>query len=442
MEPENNQNPSTKPIGQGMPGTLPIVDDKKFFTHTMGDDVLKAKNQGYVPEKVEDQKPFTQTITPPLPPSSSSQQSDPFREAVDDRSLERDQPFPLDSNMSTEDSGKKFQIYVPQKKHGGSVLTIILILILLMLLGGGGFAYYWFFMKKPVEIPQQVQTPPITPEPVVAQPDVPETPQIPEQTTTPTEQPVVIIETGTTSEPVIIVEPASSTPPVVTQPVPVVETPVVVPVIQEPVATQPLINVDRTVTVIIASLEEKDIYAKIALENAKIAEDKLVIRYLFELSTQTEKRFLNQKETATLLSLTVPSSYWGQSTALEFIGYKNMGSFRYGFVSSVTNKASMQKIASSWEKTVVTDLHRLYIEKAPLLPSVIRFSSNTYLDFTKRYINLPAPDVSLDWAVSSKLFVIATSKDMIFATLDKTKSTQTEQTIPTATTTAPAVPSY
>ena len=70
------------------------------------------------------------------------------------------------------------------------------------------------------------------------------------------------------------------------------------------------------------------------------------------------------------------------------------------------------------------------------------FSSNTYLDFTKRYINLPAPDVSLDWAVSANYFVVATSKDMIFAALDKAQTVQTQQRDLSATTTSPAVPSY
>lgn len=452
MDPEIKQNPTAKPIEQGAPGALPVIENKTFLTHTMEEDVLKAKGQGYVPLPPEAVKPFTQPITPPVPSPSypsgnqsaaSRPQSDLFREALDEKRLERDQPFPFDANTpSGADTEKKFQIYVPQKKRGGSIMTLILIAVLVLLLGGGGFAYYWFFVKKAATTQAPTPTPPVTPEPVVAEPVTPEPQPAPEQTPTPVEQPVVIIEAATTTAPVVIVEPATTTAPIVTPPLPVVEIPLPTPVVPEPAASAPLISVDRTVIVAVTTLNDADVYAKIALENAKITDDKLIIRYLFKLSTENEKRFLTQKETAALLSLTIPTAYWKQSTALEFIGYKNMGSFRYGFVSSIANKAAMQKVASAWEKTVIDNLKSLYVEKAPVKPAIVRFSSNTYLDFTKRYINLPAPDVSLDWAVSANYFVIATSKDMIFAALDKTQTVQAQQSAPPATTTAPTVPSY
>ena len=451
MDPENKQNPAAKPLEQSAPGALPVVENKTFLTHTMEEDVLTARGQGYVPEAPKTEKPFTQPIAPSSYSSgnrsvSSEPQSDLFREALDEKQPDRDQPFPFDANTpSGADAEKKFQIYVPQKKRGGNIITLILIVVLLSLLGGGGFAYYWFFMKKPATTQTPAPTPPATPEPVVAQPITPE-PE-PEQIPMPAEPPVIIIEPATTTEPVVIIEPATPTQPVIitgpaTTTTPIVVTPAPTPVVPEPAASAPLISVDRTVIVAVATPNDADVFAKIAVENAKIAEDKLIVRYLFELSTEKEKRFLTQKETAALLSLTIPSTYWNQSTALELIGYKNTGSFRYGFVSSITNKAAMQKVGSAWEKTIIDNLKSLYVEKSPIKPVVVRFSSNTYLDFTKRYINLPAPDVSLDWAVSANYFVVATSKDMIFAALDKAQTVQAQQSDLSATTTSPAVPSY
>ena len=71
---------------------------------------------------------------------------------------------------------------------------------------------------------------------------------------------------------------------------------------------------------------------------------------------------------------------------------------------------------------MLDDLNSLYIDKAYVKPAVITFSENSYLDFYKRYINMPMPDVSLDYAISDKYFVVATSKEMIYAALDKTQT--------------------
>src|SRR3989344_3256768 len=436
----DSEDKDKQPQVPGAPGSLPVVEQKTFLTHTMEDDVQKAKGQGYVPERKEAEKPFTRNIPPPAPPVPPAQ-NDPFRESIGEKPFERDQPFPIAGNApEAPDTEKKFQIYVPKKKRGPNALTLMLIVVLVLLLSGGGLAYYWFFMKEAAPAPAQI-TPPPTPEPVPTQP-VPEPepapePQ-PETQPVPTPEPVIIIEppvAATSTEP--IVEPAPA-PVVEPTPAPVVAPPP--PVVAEPELPQPLIAVDRTVIISIATLADTDAYAKIALENAKIAEDKIVVRYAFKLSTDAEKRFLTQKESASLLKLTVPAGYWGQSVKMEIIGYKNLGSFRYGFVSSITNKTTMHSVAGAWEKTVVDDLKPLYVEKAYVKPSPMVFSSNTYLDFTKRFINMPAPDVSLDWAVSPAYFVIATSKDMIFAVLDKTKVSQTGTS--SATSTSPGVPSY
>lgn len=443
----NNTMPATQPAPDA-PGSLPVLEQKTFLTHTMEEDVQKAKGGGYVAEHKEAEKPFTRNIQPPTPPAPPAPaHSDPFREPTGEIPPDRDQPFPIAGNTPEVQNGEqKFQIYVPKKSKGPGTLTLVLTLTLALLLAGGGFAYYWFFMKEPASAPAQI-TPPATPEPVPTQPVIEPEPEPtapePEPEPVPAPEPVIIIEppvVATSTEPIVEPTPTSSAPVVEPTPTPVVTPTPPVPVIVEPTATQSLIAVDRTVVITIAALTDSDAFTKIALENAKITEDNIVIRYLFKLSTDTEKRFLTQQETASLLKLAIPAGYWEQSANTEIIGYKNLGSFRYGLVSSITNKAAMQSVASAWEKTAVDDLKALYVEKAYVKPSPMVFSSNTYLDFTKRYSNLPAPDVSLDFAISAKYFVIATSKNMIFAVLDKTKAatTNTQNT----TSTSPGVPSY
>src|SRR3989344_8481484 len=174
----DSEDKDKQPQVPGAPGSLPVVEQKTFLTHTMEDDVQKAKGQGYVPERKAAEKPFTRNIPPPAPPVPPAQ-NDPFRESIGEKPFERDQPFPIAGNApEAPDTEKKFQIYVPKKKRGPNALTLMLIVVLVLLLSGGGFAYYWFFMKEAAPAPAQI-TPPPTPEPVPTQP-VPETDQAPE----------------------------------------------------------------------------------------------------------------------------------------------------------------------------------------------------------------------------------------------------------------------
>ena len=92
---------------------------------------------------------------------------------------------------------------------------------------------------------------------------------------------------------------------------------------------------------------------------------------------------------------------------------------RYGFASAISNKTTVKSAALAWEPAMLTDLTGLYIEKMYEKPADTSFSTNTYGSFYKRYVNMPSPDISLDWAVSNTHFIVATSKDMIFALLDK-----------------------
>ncbi len=397
---------------------LPVSENKTFLTHTMAEDMAaaKIKGGGIGGNAPAPEKPFERHIPPPPAPPLS--QIDPFRESLDAKQTERDQPSAL-NEKSGKEGDKKFQIFIPQKKGGFGAGTVILSVILLILLGGGGFMYYWFFIKK---TPEYIQIAPLKPEPpiqpVIIEPpqEEPTPPQEPTPTIEPSQEPITIIELpqlATSTPPIVILPPQEITP-----------QPVVKPVIAEPALPQSILAYDRTVVITLATATDTDAWIKIALENVKIAEDRVAVRYLFKLSTDTEKRFLTQKETAPLLGLALPAEYWKQSAAMEFVGYKNRGSFRYGFASSITDKTAMQNIARAWEASVIDrdNLKSLYVEKQYVKPVAMRFLSNTHLGFAKRYSNMPTPDVSLDYAVSNKYFILATSKEMMYAILDKTQA--------------------
>lgn len=432
----NNQK---APLGSTPPTNLPFGSDKTLLTHTMGEDVLRAKGDPTAIAKEEaTKKPFSERIPPiPMPnggASSMGSNKDAYREAVPEPPIPgRGQPYSFpgsDSEQAASEESQKqqFQIYIPPKQSSLRMSTMVLVGVLVLLIAGGSAAYWYFFMNKPAAETTSTTTTPAAPTPAPApepQPVIEPTPEPtpPPPPPAPEQAPVLVPEQPTsTSE---LIPPIATTTPPAPEPVP---TPAPAPTpqpISEPAIPAAVLSLDQTVTIKIASLDKMALLNALGTENAKVIAPKATLRYLVELSSSTEKRFLSVNEVGTLLGFTIPktlSSTFGQS---DLIGYKDGNVFRYGFVAAISNKDSAKSAALSWESTAVDDLKGLYIQKAYVKPSPVSFASNTYLGFYKRYVNMPAPDVSLDWAVSDKYFVVATSKNMIFAVLDETGSPTT-----------------
>ncbi|MBI5913008.1 hypothetical protein HY839_01040 [Candidatus Azambacteria bacterium] len=396
------------PSTSGAPGELPVVGEKKFFTHTMQEDVMRAKmDPASFAKEIAAKKPFSEYI-PPVSAPKEPEIADRFREPIEGLP-DRDQPFPLPDTKTEREGDQPFQIRIPQKRGATSATTIMLAVVLLVLVAGGGAAYWWFFMRTPaaeviVQIPEQKAAPQPQPAPVI--------PVQPEPEPEPEPQPEPI---ATTTEPIVMPEPvATTTPPVVTPPPAPIQTP-------EPALPEAVITLDRTAIIEVAKLDKALLLEAMAAENIKITEGKATIRYAVKLVTGSEKRFLTGNETAQLLELSVPADLSKLMNASELIGYKSGASFRYGFASAIQDKTNVKNAAIAWERAMLDDLAALYIEKAYQKPATIAFSTNTYFDFYKRFINMPQPDVSFDWAVSPRYFVIATSKEMIYAVLDKAR---------------------
>jgi len=406
--------PSLNP--QGIPPAgLPVLENKKIVTHTMKEDIARIGGVSGAPIGTEEKtvKPFSENIPPPpLPPMPSGK--DVFQESMEDIPIERDQPISFPGAEEAGQTPKQFKIFIPPPKRGFNAVTIILISVLVLLIAGGGFGYWWFFIK-PAGAPAETITEP-TPPP----PPVPESiPIIP----TPPPQPEPEPEPEPIPPPVITPPMATSTPPVIATST---------PPIAEPTLPQAIINVDETIIIEVPGMwtTEKisrestsaEIVKQIKEKNAKITSYKAVIRYPIKLALAKEKKYASAQETADLMDLKVPADFWKNINELELIGYKNGSVFRYGLATRTSNKEALKQVAEKWQPTMLDDLKSLYIEKLYVKPAAITFSENSYLDFYKRYINMPMPDVSLDYAISDKYFIVATSKEMIYAALDKTQT--------------------
>ena len=403
----NTPAPSLSP--QGVPPTeLPVLENKKIVTHTMKEDIARIGGVSGAPIGTEEKtvKPFSENIPPPpLPPTPSGK--DVFQESMEDIPIERDQPISFPGAEEAGQAPKQFKIFIPPPKRGFNVVTIVLISVLVLLIAGGGFGYWWFFIK-PAGAPAETITEPTPPAPPVPEP-------IPIIPTPPAPQPEPEPEPEPIPPPVITPPMATSTPPVIATST---------PPIAEPTLPQAIINVDQTIVLELASstTTTAEIVKQIKEKNAKITSYKAVIRYPIKLTLAKEKKYTSAQETADLMGLKVPADFWKNIDGLELIGYKNGGVLRYGLTARTINKEALKQVSEKWQTTMLDDLNSLYIDKAYVKPAVITFSENSYLDFYKRYINMPMPDVSLDYAISDKYFVVATSKEMIYAALDKTQT--------------------
>lgn len=411
-------------VAPPVPGELPVVGERSVFTHTMQEDVARAKaDPSRMAKEEAGKKPFAEYIPPPPAPpveksapasAASAAKKDAYQEAIGPAPLERDQPFsfPEENKPPADNAAAPFQIYIPPKRGAFQASTAILLAVLLLLIAGGGFGYWWFFMKtaQPQETIQTPEPPP-EPEPVpmpVIEPQPEPLPPvvIPE----PQPEPPPIEPAATSTPPAVESAPVMPPPPQEPQPVP------------EPASPQAVMPLDLTVTIEIEKTDKALFLGKLAAENAKITAQKATLRYLVKLSSETEKRYLSLSEIGALLGFTVPETLAPSSARSDFIGYKSTGAFRYGFAASVSQKESMKTAAMTWERTMLNDLKGLYVQKQYVKPAHPVFSENTYANFFKRYINMPLPDVSLDWAISDNYFIAATSKEMIYAVLDAAQS--------------------
>ena len=397
--------PSSPPQAPLPPGALPILENAEMLTHTMKEDMMKAQGVAGAGNEAPKKTPFSETIPPPpLPPNlqNNSLQPDIYRESLEPKHSGVE-AVPTPSEESEEEK-QKLKIFIPSQKRNLSASTVILSIVLVLLIAGGGLGYYFFFVQDQSGEQVAVETPTPTPVPIPPQP-IPIVEPQPEPTPIPEPIPEPIIEP--TPEP--IPEP---TPPPIPQPIP------------EPNIPQAAAQLDQTVVIEVDVLNKQAILSKLSLENAKVAGEKVAVRYLIKLSNASEKKFLAPKEWADLLELKFPANFWQYASGVELIGYKSGNTWRYGLIAKINNKDQVKDMAGNWQNAILTDLKPLYIEKTYTLPTKPVFSENSYFDFYKRYINLPTPDISMDYAISPDYFVVATSKDMIYSLLAKIKGTQ------------------
>jgi hypothetical protein len=429
MNPQNNN--SKKPAA---PHTLPVFDDQKVEMHTMQQDIQKTKpeiNPETIPEaptNTEDEQQKPEIPKPPKPPTQETplikdsikmpeKKASPFdrfrkpketkesspdiskfkemlpkttmeetsqKQTVVNKDLPEKEPtqFPktqIEENVKTPSNNNDLEIKIPGER---SKLPIFIIITasLIVLVAGAGFWYYLFFIKDNTQTPTQTET--------KEQPAVIEIPEPkPQQITTPKVTPKIpeIIEI---SEPQI---PASS------------------------------IYFDQTAVTIVAEKNQSKLIENLKIDSSQMAGKGVITRHLFKISNPNEKSFIPTIEFLKTIGISIPSDIISELSSIEFISYKIDSKVRYGIIATISSKERLLTKMKNWENKTISDLKQLFMGESITVPENPKFSENEYLDFTKRYINLKNTDTSLDYAVSDNFLIIATSKDMMFASILQTQ---------------------
>jgi len=144
---------------------------------------------------------------------------------------------------------------------------------------------------------------------------------------------------------------------------------------------------------------------------------------LFDLPTQTSAGSL--KNQLDLSSFSFFAYSQSQPDSSPFISGTNLG--RFGLVISIKNatSTSTQELAKSLkdlEQLMLPGLEFLLPGAKNSLPTKPIWLDSAYSDVAIRYVNLPEPSLSLDYAILNNKLIFATSKASMYAIIDRVLS--------------------
>lgn len=97
---------------------------------------------------------------------------------------------------------------------------------------------------------------------------------------------------------------------------------------------------------------------------------------------------------------------------------------RFGIALTMTNRASVENASSNFERTAplfMRQLYARYVGSELPLATVEEFFDNAYKEVSIRYMNFGSPSLTLDYALDGDLFLVAGSRDTMFALIDRLK---------------------
>jgi hypothetical protein len=192
-------------------------------------------------------------------------------------------------------------------------------------------------------------------------------------------------------------------------------TPTPNPPITAPKLSPALISVNETKTISLAP--DKSLFELLREETTTTQENKTFERIGV---LKNEKEFLSSVELLQNLEVAIPPfalSYIKGNYNLLIYGQSN--GKRLGLIAEIENPENFKEQLRIWEGTMLDDFKNFYPIHVPGPRASQNFLDDIYLNVAIRYVNLPKPDLTLNYTILNNLFIVGTSKETIYTIIEK-----------------------
>jgi hypothetical protein len=134
------------------------------------------------------------------------------------------------------------------------------------------------------------------------------------------------------------------------------------------------------------------------------------------------------------LGLAMPADVYkniSEKYNIFFYGQPDDNSSRVVLVFKLNSLEGAEQGMLSWESTILYDLKNIFLGKEHGNPSTETFQDNYYKNTHIRYLNLPEPNLTMDYTVFVErgYLVLTTSREAAWATVDKLLGTETSSDV-------------
>jgi len=193
----------------------------------------------------------------------------------------------------------------------------------------------------------------------------------------------------------------------------------------EPIVPESLIIVDETEIIELAMGQENLLLDSLKIVASKEQAVNTLKRILIKLVSETEKEYMDLNTFVLGLGINIPVSILRVAAEKEIDAgnytlffYSQPEGNRLGIVIDMGESLTLIQDLKTWEESIITDLKPILFQD--VVPSAFteEFQDNVYKDTAIRYINFPAPDLSIDYAIIDDKLVIITSRESMYSAID------------------------
>ena len=185
----------------------------------------------------------------------------------------------------------------------------------------------------------------------------------------------------------------------------------------EPTLSQSLIFTEQTKTV---SLSSEPSLFELLKKESKQDQTSATFKRIGVL--KNEQEFLSLVEIFQGLEIAVPPYSLAEledNYTLALYGQNSKR--RLILITQIKNLNNFKEQINFWEETMADDLKNLFLDETIEESATSKFQDNNYNGTDIRYINFPGPGLTIDYAIINNLFIITTSKESMYKTIDRIK---------------------